>query len=281
MNTNCWYKNEQELLNEINNTTLPDNGIAFWFVGQAGIIVKGKKTIIYIDPFFSLYLDNNGVSKRNYLPPFRPEAVEKADFVLCTHNHKDHLDNETLVPLSKACADVKFVVPAPHADLVRDMGIDAARIIPGRAGEELKLGEASIIPIAAAHEKYETNSKGEHLYLGYVINMNGITLYHSGDTIETEELNNTLKDIKIDVACLPINGRDLKRNNNNIIGNMNPREAADVAENCNTDLVIPLHYDMFPLNGENPAHFVDYMLQYHSTRKFHIMKLGERFVYIK
>lgn len=281
MSINYWYKKEDELLNEINNTVLPDNSLAFWFVGQGSMVIKGKKTIIYVDPFFSLYLDENGISKRNFMPPFKPDKVKQFDFALCSHNHKDHLDDETLVPMSKACPDAKFVVPAPHIDLMEKMGIEASRIIPGRAAEELKLGEASVIPIAAAHEKYQINDKGEHLFLGYIIKMNGITLYHSGDTIETQELNDTLKPMKIDIACLPINGRDLNRNNMNIIGNMNPREAGDLAENCNIDLVVPLHYDMFSHNGENPAYFADCMIKYHPTKKFHIMKLGERFIYIK
>lgn len=88
-----------------------------------------------------------------------------------------------------------------------------------------------------------------------------------------------LRPFGIDVACLPINGSDWKRKRADIIGNLNAREAADVANEIGADLLIPMHFDLFPHNGENPAHLADYMFTEHFGHKYHVMAPGERFFY--
>ena len=63
-----------------------------------------------------------------------------------------------------------------------------------------------------------------------------------------------------------------------MVGNMNSREAADLAHDIDADLVIPCHYDMVFQNGEDPLHFAEYMQIYYPERKYHIPSLGERFL---
>ena len=63
----------------------------------------------------------------------------------------------------------------------------------------------------------------------------------------------------IDVALLPINGRDAKRYRDNCIGNMTYQEAADLAGELGTCMVIPGHFDMFAHNSEDPHAFADYL----------------------
>jgi L-ascorbate metabolism protein UlaG (beta-lactamase superfamily) len=60
---------------------------------------------------------------------------------------------------------------------------------------------------------------------------------------------------------------------------MNAREAVDVGCQAGAKLLIPLHYDMFPFNSENPAYFVDYLYRTYPSQPFKIMAPGERFVY--
>ena len=77
---------------------------------------------------------------------------------------------------------------------------------------------------------------------------------------------------------LPINGRDLERNEQDIVGNMNSREACWFASEIKADLTIPLHYDMIGGNEENPLVFADYMERYYPEKKYHIFRLGERYI---
>ena len=60
------------------------------FLGQSGYLIKTKTTTLLIDPYLSDYIENmNGLNdsrmKRNFLPPIRPEEIQKIDAVLCTH----------------------------------------------------------------------------------------------------------------------------------------------------------------------------------------------------
>ncbi len=277
----CWYKYGDELINEIETTYLPVNGIAVWFLGQASLMLKGKDTLICLDPFFSEITNERGISLRQFPPPFKAEQINHADLVLCSHDHIDHMDLQTLTSLALSSPNSKFIVPFPYINKLEERGINPSRIIGAKAFDNINFESSLITPIPAAHEKYETDNLGNHLYLSYIIYLAGVTIYFAGDTVETEELVDTLRKFKIDIAFLPINGADWKRRRKGTIGNMNAREAANIAADCNIDLVIPIHFDLFKGNSENPSHFVDYMLENYPNHKFHIMRLGERFIYMK
>jgi len=276
-----WYKDGENLIDEIEKTSLPENFVAIWSLGQASIVVKFTDIIFYFDPFLSDITDKKGISRRQFPPPFGAEQIKHANWVLCSHNHIDHMDLETLKLIALNSPKAYFVVPLPHIRILEDIGIDYSRIIGARAWKTIESPAFSITPLPSAHESYDTDENGNYLCLGYILNLSGITLYHAGDTVETEDFTDMLKRFKIDIAFLPINGADWKRRKRGTIGNMNAREAADVAVESNIDLVIPIHFDLFSGNSENPAYFVDYIVRTYPFQKFHIMRAGERFIYMK
>lgn len=276
-----WYKYGKELIKEIEDTILPRNSIAIWYLGQASIVIKGTDRIIYLDPFLSDLVDEKGISRRQFPPPFRAEEITHVDLVLCSHNHLDHMDLPSLRSIALSSPNASFIVPQPYIDLLRNGGIDFSRIIGAQAWKSIFFTTLSITPIPAAHEEYERDNLGNYLCLGYIIFFPEVTVYFAGDTVETEDLAETLKRFNIDVAFLPINGADWHRRRKGTIGNMNAREAANISAESDIDLVIPIHFDLFKGNSENPSHFVDYMLDYYPNKKFHIMRLGERFIYMK
>jgi len=117
----------------------------------------------------------------------------------------------------------------------------------------------------------------DFLELGYIIEYNGIKLYHSGDSCIYEGLSRKISGI--DVAMLPINGRDFYRHSKNIIGNMNSKEAIRLAHDVSAKLLIPMHYDMYKQNGENPACFVSELYDAGVDLPFHMFMPGERYIY--
>jgi L-ascorbate metabolism protein UlaG (beta-lactamase superfamily) len=276
-----WHKRGADLLEEIDRTAVPPGFVALWFLGQASLVIKGAGPVVYIDPFFSLYPDEHGISKREYPPPFDPGMVKHADWVFCTHDHIDHLDPATLGPMAASSPRARFVVPAPLSGTLERFGIGRSRIVPARAGVRMELDGLDMTPVAAAHEEYQLDENGDHRCLGYAITMNNATVFHAGDAVETPELVDTLRSLRIDIACLPINGADWKRRRSGIVGNMNARDAANIGAASGADLVVPLHWDLFARNGENPAVFVDYMTRLHPDRKFKVMVPGERLLYVK
>ena len=85
-------------------------------------------------------------------------------------------------------------------------------------------------------------------------------IYHAGDTLRYEGMLPALKAFgPMDVALLPINGRDGERYRRNCIGNMTYQEAADLAGELQPRMVIPGHWDMFRDNPGDPEAFADYL----------------------
>jgi L-ascorbate metabolism protein UlaG (beta-lactamase superfamily) len=245
-----------KLIEDIEKCTVKEGNMAFWWLGQLGYVIKLGKVVIYLDPFLSEKSD------RNIPPLLKPEEIINADFIFGTHDHVDHIDRQTWHQLSLSSPTAKFVVPKM---LINDLS-NNLRILENRfigLDDNLSFSEKGIkiTGIAAAHEFFHQDpSSGSYPYLGYIIEGNGCTIYHSGDTCIYEGMYSKLKKWdKLDVMFIPINGRDAKRYRENCIGNMTYQEAVDLAGFVNPRLVVPGHYEMFSGNSENPLLFADYI----------------------
>jgi L-ascorbate 6-phosphate lactonase len=284
MGTRMWIRMGQELLDDITNAVVPPGTVALWYLGQMGFVFKGAGTIIYIDPYLveswaTLPDTDTKVSRRRFSPPFAGDQVRHAQVVLGTHNHSDHINTQTLTGISVGSPAAHFVVPQPHVGVLTSAGIAADRVTGARALETLKLGNFTVDPIPAAHVTLEQDAGGNYMALGYILHIDGVTIFHAGDTVEYPGLIDILSKQPIDICILPINGRDALRTNKNIIGNLNFREAADVGAAIGAKLIIPGHYDLFPHNSENPAFFTDYLYRAYPAQPHKIMCPGERVLY--
>jgi L-ascorbate metabolism protein UlaG (beta-lactamase superfamily) len=108
-------------------------------------------------------------------------------------------------------------------------------------------------------------SGGLHRYLGYVLDDGVARVYHAGDTIVYDGQVERLRALHVDVALLPINGRDHFREQAGIVGNMDHREAARLAADAGVDVLVPMHYDTFASNLGYPAHLVDVVRRDHPS----------------
>jgi L-ascorbate metabolism protein UlaG (beta-lactamase superfamily) len=268
------------LLREIEKTRTEDGTVSLWFLGQMGFVIKIEDTTIYIDAMLNDLVTEKG-NRRAYEPPFYPDAGIMADYFICTHNHGDHLNLDTLLPQARANPHTRFVVPVPWRNILTDAGIGEERVTGAREGEAVVLSpRVSLVPVAAAHTEYEQDSAGNFTCLGYVIRGSNAAIYHAGDTLVTPRLVETLETLKpIDIAILPINGSDWKRTAEGIIGNMQVEDAVHLVRALEVDLAIPAHYDMMNNNSVNPARFVDEIYRRCPRQKFHIFALGEQFRY--
>jgi L-ascorbate 6-phosphate lactonase len=264
----------KELIEEVSRTEVPYGCLAVWFLGQESVIIKGDGVTVYIDPYVSPNSD------RAFPAPIAPEDIINADVCLITHDHDDHLDKGTIPVLSRNNPLVKVLAPGVCKTLLLELGVKEEQYL--KAEEKwISIGsKLRVLPVAAAHEQLDRDEQGNPHYVGYILELNGVTLYHAGDTVLFPELVETVQGHPIDLAMLPINGRDYFRNERNIAGNMNYREAAEFAAVAGFETVIPLHYDLFAGNAENPGYFVDYMYRHFPEQKFHVMARAERFVYV-
>lgn len=226
------------------------------FLGQAGFLVKLGNKNLYIDPYLSNSVQKieGDQLKRNSPVVIKPENIRDASYVLITHEHLDHCDLETLIPIKSNNPSCIFIGPYGVIDILRLNKFEENNLIQcdGR-GKFLENDTFSLHSIPAAHPELELNSYNCYRHVGYVIDVNGVKIYHSGDTCVCDELIQSMKSFdEIDYALLPVNEDNYYKRKNNIIGNMSIREAFTLCEEINAKVLIPTHWDMFKNNMVYP-----------------------------
>jgi L-ascorbate metabolism protein UlaG (beta-lactamase superfamily) len=231
-----------------------------WWLGQSGFLIQFQRRHLLIDPYLSdsltkKYAETNKPHVRMTEHVIPPEGLDFVDVATSSHNHTDHLDGETLLPLWKANPDLKVIVSRANAAFAAErLQVSADRLTPIRAnGEAIKSGPFTFHAIPSAHETLEQDENGEHRYIGLIIQAGKWTIYHSGDCVPYDGLVDRLKTWRIDIALLPINGRDPSRG---VAGNFTAEEAAQLGKQIRAGLVIPCHYEMFEFNTISPQEFV-------------------------
>lgn len=237
------------------------DGVQFhvYWLGQAGFVLDSPTARVVIDPYLSNSLAEKYRGKRfphhrMMPPPIKPEELKDVDWVLSTHIHTDHLDPGTLPVLAQVNPQCRFLVPRSAAATALERGVPGERMTVCNSGEPIELtpregGEPmEVFVTPAAHEKREYDTEGNDLYLGYAIAANGSTVYHSGDTIPFSDLDETISRFNIDLALLPVNGRDELRRSNRVPGNLTLDEAVDLAIRRQIPAFIGHHFDMFGFN---------------------------------
>ena len=81
-----------------------------------------------------------------------------------------------------------------------------------------------------------------------MVELGSLRLYHAGDTIDFDGLAERLRELAIEVALVPINGRSAEREAADIVGNLDSSEAVALAAAARARVAIPMHYDMFAAN---------------------------------
>ncbi|MGI6367217.1 MAG: MBL fold metallo-hydrolase [Anaerolineae bacterium] len=241
------------LVDEISALQLPRGAMAFWWLGQLGYAVKIEQTVFYIDPFLA------PGTWRNVPPLMDASEITNADWVLGTHDHGDHIDRWAYPRIAAASPEARFVCSRAASATVLGLGIAPERVIGTDEGQVVQDGDTVITPVASAHEFLDHDPELGYPYLGFVIQQDGVCLYHSGDTTRYEGMRCKLERWSFDAVFLPINGRDAVRYAHNTIGNMTYQESVDLAGELKPRLTVPGHYEMFSSNSENPQLFVDYM----------------------
>ena len=263
-----------DFVDEVRAFAPPAGVLAVWYMGQESVIWKAGASAVWIDP----YLTPNGA--RRYPPFCTPEEVrEAADVVLITHEHSDHLDGRSCAGIAKASPAAVFVAPPICGPMLRDAGIAPDRIRTPRTGEPLQVGPWRFTTVPCAHEEVDFTPERGHRWTGYIAEVGGGTYYHAGDTVACDELLAALLPWveRLDLAMLPINGRDYFRRAGDILGNFTFREAAELAMRLAAGLTVPMHYDLFhQMNDERPAHFVDYIYDKTPYLPIAVMAPGQR-----
>lgn len=238
-----------------NGTRPPPGELRLYWLGQAGFVIESHLLRWLIDPYLSDSLANKYRGTRfdhvRMMPaPIAPTALPPVDTVLCTHRHTDHMDPDTLQPLAAAQPALRFVVPAASRDeALKRCAVTNERLILAHVGQVIGLaGSCTVEPVASAHESFSIDAAGDHEWLGYIMTIAGIRIYHSGDGIPYDGLPDLLRERKVDVALLPVNGRDEVRKTASIPGNFTLDEAVQLCARAAIPHLVAHHYGLFAFN---------------------------------
>ena len=206
---------------KIGNTNVELN-----WLGHSGFRIKDSK-VIYIDPYNI------------------KEGSEKADFILITHSHYDHCSIADIGKIVKEGTTI--VLSADSQSKVTKMSIPV-KIEVVEPGRELDFNKLKIVTFPAYNIDKSFHPKDEG-WLGYLIKLGDILIYHAGDTDvipEMQKLTGFSKANKTFIALLPIGGRFT----------MSVEEAVEAAKIIKPSIAIPMHYGSVIGTNDDANEFV-------------------------
>ena len=268
---------DDALLADIEAAPRDADCVCVWWLGQSGFLLQWAGHRLLFDPYLSDTLTEKyaGTSKPHVRISRRtvdPGRLTGSELVTATHGHTDHLDPATLQPIMAANPAARLIAPEAVAAIARErLGPYQDRLLPIDAGRTLTHGVWEIEAIPAAHEAIERDGSGFTRCLGYIVRAGRFSIYHAGDTVRYEGQAERLRQAHLDLALLPINGRDPARG---VSGNLTGEEAAELARDANARLAIPCHYDMFAFNTASPDAFVARAARL--GQRVTVLALGER-----
>jgi L-ascorbate 6-phosphate lactonase len=236
------------------------------WLGQASFRFDVGERRILVDPFFGEH------EARLYPPASVDEHGTGIDWLIVTHGHIDHLDPYSLREVAARSEALTVIAPAPLEAQVREAAPDA-EFVGVERGDRVELpgaGSATVVPAIHADDPAD-GYHDDARYVGYVLELDGVAIYHSGDTIGTDALLEALAPLRIDVALLPVNGRTYFRERAMLGGNLDARDAVALAAEIGASILVPIHWDLFEGNTEWPGRVADVAAE--AEAPFHVVIL--------
>ncbi len=272
------YFYDESFLNDVKEAEQDLDTIHLWWLGQSGFLLQWKRDYVLLDPYLSdsltkKYANTDKPHVRMTKQVVQPEALHFIHAVSSSHNHTDHLDAETLNPLRQVNEDLIIITPKANKQFAAErLQCSPVELVGLNNGDSIHVGEFFFTAVPAAHEEIERDENGNHKYLGYIVQCGPWTIYHSGDTVRFAGMAEHLRIFSIDIAILPINGRNPERR---VPGNLTGTEAAQLGKAIDAQIVIPCHFDMFEFNTVSPEKFIQECRKI--KQSYRVLQNGERF----
>ena len=197
-------------------------GVKISWLGHDGFKIKNAKTV--------------------YVDPYEIKGGEEADILLISHNHEDHCSPEDV---KKIVSEKTTIITT--AESKRELSKTKAKeILVAKPGQKLLIDDVSIETVPA-YNVNKFRSPGhpfhpkENEMLGFIVTMNGVRIYHAGDT----DLIPEMERFNVDVACLPVSGTYV----------MTAEEAVESTRHIKLKVAIPMHYGSIVGDGRDAERF--------------------------
>lgn len=237
--------------------------LAIYWLCQSGFLFKtSSQELVYVDPYFSDVVERLAGFKRMMTCPLSMEDA-RANLVVCTHEHADHMDTDALPVLARN-PQTHFAGPVECMKEFGKLGIPAERCHLLEEGKSVTVGNVKVSGVYADHGELAPDA------LGVVLNIDGIRIYHTGDTAYRPEEFRPVIEMRPDILLPCINAA---------FGNMDAREAALLTGLINPKIVIPTHFWMFVEQNGDPRGFLNYCKEFAPQTQALLMKPGEELLF--
>ena len=164
-------------------------------------------------------------SKTIYFDPWKlPKNSKKADLIFISHEHFDHFSQEDVSAISSS---ETVIITDKNVSRQLQGKINCQEIKGLSPGETVEVSQVKIQAVASYNIGKEFHTPDSRK-LGFIVTIDGITVYHSGDTDNIPEM----KDYHCDIALLPVSGTYV----------MTADEAAEAALAIKPKIAVPMHY---------------------------------------
>ena len=240
----------------------PDGKTSLNYVVQAGFVLKSKAgTTMGVDLYLSDCVERTDGFKR--LSPKVMSPSIPLDYVLATHWHPDHFDNDAM-PVMMSNPKTKLICAEDCRDLVKSLHIDESRVQYVKAGDTVRCGDITV------HAVFCDHGRGAPLAVGFVFEADGHRIYLAGDTaLRLDKAREIARLGPFDVMMAPINGA---------FGNLNERENVELCAYHRPKLAIPCHFWTFAEHHGDPGLWAEIMKERLPEQKYLIMAPGEQLV---
>ena len=248
------------------------------WLGQNGFLIKTASAVILFDPYLSDFAEQwtfgwGNEHIRMAAAPVEAKELYGIDLVLCSHDHVDHIDPFSVPIIALRNPMTRFI--APQIARIRMLGlfVQEKNLHLMKGKDTFKIGKMTIHAIPASHAHLKMDRKNGYYFLSYVVQIDGLTIFHAGDSIPYKGQVDYLKKFDIDLAFLPINGK--KPAKYAFEPNFDIQEAIELAKKIRAKLVIPMHYDMYTLNTADIAEFVRFA---EGSINYRVAQIGVPFI---
>ncbi len=258
---------------EIENEVVAPGTVAMWWLGCTGMWIKTEQANLLIDLWVKtgkktskdpmmkkqhqhqrmIGCENLQPNLRNVPCVIDPFAIRQLDAVLATHDHGDHIDENVAAAVLQNCAStVPFIGPKACVDLWVSWGVPEERCIVVKPGDTVDIKDVTLV-VLESFDRTElvTAPKGvtlkdkmpqdmDQLAVNYLFKTSGGNLYHSGDSHYSNYYAKHGNDHDIHVAF-----GSYGENPRGMTDKMTSVDILRMAECLNTDVVIPIHHDIW------------------------------------
>jgi L-ascorbate metabolism protein UlaG (beta-lactamase superfamily) len=163
-------------------------------------------------------------TKRIYIDPYAIKKNDKADIILITHSHSDHLSPPDIAKV--ITGQTLFIAPEDCASTIQEEF--SHQTVTLEPGMKLKTGTIQVEAVPAYNIKTPHHPKAKK-WVGYILTIDGIRIYHAGDTGLIPEM----KEIICEIALLPIH-RPYSFHS--------LEDTVQAALDCRAQIVVLIHY---------------------------------------